>query len=105
LNGKIGMADVARLYSETPAKRYGLFPRKGHLGLGADADFVLVDPATSWTVDPTGLLSKAGWSPYSGRVLQGCAVATYLRGEEIARNGVAHQLRTGRFVDGPGATS
>lgn len=105
LNGKIGMADVARLYSETPAKRYGLFPRKGHLGLGADADFVLVDPATSWTVNPMGLLSKAGWSPYSGRVLQGCAVATYLRGEEIARNGVAHQLRTGRFVDGPGATS
>jgi dihydroorotase len=105
LRGKIGISDVARLYSETPAKRYGLFPRKGHLGVGADADFVLVDPIASWTVEERGLLSKAGWSPYSGRVLQGRAIATYLRGQEIARDGVAHQLRTGSFVAGPGASS
>ena len=102
LRGKIDITNVARLYSETPAKRYGLFPRKGHLGVGADADFVLVDPDGSWTIDTGDLLSKAGWSPYSGRVLKGKAIATYLGGEEIARDGVAHQLRSGSFVEGPG---
>ncbi len=103
LRGKIDLSDVARLYSETPAKRYGLFPRKGHLGVGADGDFVLIDPRAIWGVDESSLLSKAGWSPYDGRVLQGRAVATYLGGEEIARDGVAHQLRTGSFIDGAGA--
>ncbi|WP_394930890.1 dihydroorotase family protein [uncultured Ilumatobacter sp.] len=102
LRGKIDLADVARLYCETPAKRYGLFPRKGHLGVGADADFVLIDAAGSWRIDDSSLLSKAGWSPYDGRVLQGRAVATYLGGKEVARDGAAHQQRTGSFVDGAG---
>jgi dihydroorotase (multifunctional complex type) len=102
LSGKIELPDVARLYSETPAKRYGLHPRKGHLGVGADADFVLVDPKASWNIESGDLLSKAGWSPYSGRTLRGQAVATYLRGEEIARDGQTHQLRSGAFVAGAG---
>ena len=102
LSGKIELSDVARLYSETPAKRYGLHPLKGHLGVGADADFVLVDPKASWNIESGDLLSKAGWSPYSGRTLRGQAVATYLRGEEIARDGQTHQLRSGAFVAGAG---
>lgn len=105
LNGKIEMADVARLYSETPAKRYGLFPRKGHLAKGADADFVLVDPMATWEIGTADLLSKAGWSPYAGRTLKGKSVATYLGGEEIARDGQAHQLRSGSFLPGSGLVS
>jgi dihydroorotase (multifunctional complex type) len=102
LSGKIELADVARLYSETPSKRYGLHPRKGHLGVGADADFVLVDPKGSWLIETGDLLSKAAWSPYSGRTLRGRAIATYLRGEEIARSGQSHQLRSGTFLAGAG---
>jgi len=102
LSGKIAMTDVARLYSETPAKKYGLFPRKGHLAPGADADFVLVDPKATWEIGTADLLSKAGWSPYTGRTLKGRAIATYLGGEEIARDGQSHQLRTGSFIAGPG---
>jgi dihydroorotase-like cyclic amidohydrolase len=102
LNGKIEMTAVARLYSETPAARYGLAPRKGHLTVGSDADFVLVDPTARWTLNDELLLSKAGWSPYSGRTIKGRAVAVYLRGQEVAGEGVCHQLRTGRFVDGAG---
>jgi dihydroorotase (multifunctional complex type) len=103
LNGKITMSDVARLYCETPAKRYGLFPRKGHLGIGADADFVLVDPVAQWRVETGDLLSKAGWSPYTDRTFKGRSIATYLGGEEIAGSGVSHQQRTGTFLPGPGA--
>lgn len=105
LSGKIGLSDVARLYSEAPAKRYRLHPRKGALDVGSDADFVLVDPAGSWMVADGDLHSKAGWSPFSGQRLRGRMMATYLGGEEIAADGVSHQLRSGSFVAGPGSTT
>ena len=97
------MSDVARLYSESPALRYGLAPRKGFLQEGSDADFVLVDPKAYWEIEDDALLSKAGWSPYTGRSVQGRAIATYLRGEEIAAEGQSHQSRTGQFVPGASA--
>ena len=103
LSGKIEVEDLVRLYSAAPAQRYGLAPRKGSLDVGADADVVLVDPAGRWEVRDEDMLSKAGWSPYTGRVFQGSIEATYLRGEPIAEGGRAHDGRTGRFIPGPGA--
>jgi dihydroorotase len=85
-----------------PAERYGLAPRKGRLAPGSDADLVLVDPDATWTVADADILSKAGWSPYSGRTFQGRVVATYLRGTEIARDSVPHDERSGSFIPGPG---
>lgn len=102
LRDRITLSDVARLYAAAPAARYGLAPRKGGLDVGSDADFVLVDPSTTWTVRAADVLSKAGWSPYEGRRFRGTAVATYLRGEEIAAGGTVHDQRRGRFVPGGG---
>ncbi len=102
LTGRIEIEAVADLYSRAPARRYGL-QGKGSLEAGSDADFVLVDPADRWEVRDEDILSKAGWSPYSGRVFQGSVVATYLRGAEVARSGNPHHARIGRFVPGPGA--
>lgn len=103
LTGTIDLATAARLYATAPAQRYGLAPRKGSLQIGADADLVLIDPTARWTVDNAEVISKAGWSPFSGRTFRGRAVATYLRGIEIARNGVANDQRTGQFLAGLGA--
>lgn len=97
--GEITMSDVVRMYSTTPADRYGLAPRKGRVEPGSDADIVLVDPAGSWTVTDKDVISKAGWSPYSGRTFRGRVVATYLGGVEIGRDGTGHDERRGRFLN------
>lgn len=105
LSDSIPLPTVAAMYSEAPARRYGLYPRKGHIGPGADADLVLVDPSSSFELTDSTVISKAGWSPYSGTRFRGRVIATYLRGREIARDGSPHAERTGRFLPGAGAAS
>jgi dihydroorotase len=96
--GRITYERVVAVYSQMPAKIYGLYPRKGCLEAGADADVVLVDPDHTWTVRDEDILSKAGWSPYSGRTLIGRAVKTLLRGK-------VPEPGRGLFLPGPGRAS
>lgn len=101
--GRISYERVAEAYSEAPARIYGLWPAKGRLGPGADADLVLVDPHERWTVRDEDIISRAGWSPFAGRTLVGRAAQTYLRGTLIAAGGeVTASPGTGRFVPGAG---
>ena len=66
----LGPAELTRLVSEAPARRFGLWPRKGNLTPGADADVLVLDPTQEWAVDPATLITPAGWSPYPGRRLR-----------------------------------
>jgi dihydroorotase (multifunctional complex type) len=100
--GHLAYEDVVRVYSETPAKLYGLWPRKGRLALGADADVVLVDPAARRTLSNDTVLSKAGWTPFDGREVTGQVVRTYLRGRLVAEEGKPADARTGAFLPGAG---
>jgi dihydroorotase (multifunctional complex type) len=86
-NGRISYERLVQLYSEEPARLYGLAPRKGSLTIGSDADCVLVDPLRRWTVADADVLSRAGWSPFSGRELTGRAVRTYVRGRLVMADG------------------
>jgi allantoinase len=101
---KLSYEEVVALYSEAPARRYGLFPRKGHLGIGADADMVVVDPGQTWQIENADIISKAGWSPYAGRRGKGGIVRTYLRGKKIAEEGKPLDRFEGRFLPGEGNT-
>jgi allantoinase len=98
LSGQITLERLVQLYAESPAERYGLAPRKGHLIPGSDADFVLIDPDGSFQLDNETVISKAAWSPYAPRIFQGRAVATYLRGRQIAGDGAPLDTLTGGFI-------
>jgi dihydroorotase len=101
--GRITYERVVEAYAEAPARTYGLFPAKGSLRPGADADMVIVDPQERWTVRDEDVLSKAGWSPFAGRTLTGRAVRTYVRGALAAADGeVLARPGAGRFVPGAG---
>ena len=103
--GRITYELLVRLYSERPAQLYGLWPRKGSLEPGADADVVIVDPTEKWTVEDAQVLSRAGWSPYSGRELAGRAVRTYVRGHLAMADGtVVAAPGSGRLLRGAGRT-
>jgi allantoinase len=79
----LGPAELVRLVSERPARRFGLWPRKGNLLPGADADVLVLDPELEWEVDPARLVTAAGWSPYAGRRLRGRVIAAFSRGVQV----------------------
>lgn len=96
--GRLTWEGLVGLYSTAPARRYGLFPAKGHLEAAADADFLLIDPDRRWRIGDRPLWSKAGWSPYTGREAQGWVDATYLRGRAVAVDGAPVNGLSGRFL-------
>lgn len=98
LAGRLTRERLAWLLSEGTARLFGLFPRKGALQPGADADFTLVDPNGTTLVDAERLYSKQRQSPWQGRRLRGSIVATVLRGEVIARAGAPVGEARGRLV-------
>jgi allantoinase len=100
----LGPAALARLVSEAPARRFGLWPRKGSLAPGADADILVLDPSAEWEIDPSALVTAAGWSPYAGRRVRGRVVAAFSRGVQVwdGRDVLAAPGH-GRFV--PAATA
>lgn len=101
--GRISYERLVQVYSEVPARVYGLWPKKGSLSLGSDADLVLVDPEGRWTVRDQDIISRAGWSPFTDRTLVGRAVSTFLRGVRLAGDGeVVAAPGTGRFLAGAG---
>lgn len=102
----LSVAEWSALTSARPARRLGLYPRKGAIAVGSDADLVLFDPAAEQVVDPARQLSVSGWSPYAGRTVRGAVVRTIARGETVFADGaLTGAPGRGRFLalNGTGA--
>lgn len=77
---RMSLAGMCRALSENPARLYGLFPRKGALAEGSDADIVVYDPRASHVLRAQDMVSKAGYTPFEGFRTEGSIVKVYLRG-------------------------
>ncbi len=77
---------IVRLTSANPARRFGLYPRKGALRVGSDADLALVDPDRAWTLGSEDLLTRWPISPFLGHTFRGRVDATFVRGRAVWRN-------------------
>jgi len=96
---RIALTDLVRLLCANPAKIFGLWPRKGDLAPGSDADIVLFDPRPERLLAAAELHSRAGFSPYEGLTVRGRVTTTICRGEVVYRDGhVVGPMGFGEFV-------
>ncbi|MGW7004094.1 allantoinase AllB [Streptomyces sp. NPDC054933] len=91
------LSDVVRWMSTGPAELVGL-GRKGAIAPGRDADFVVLAPEETFTVDPAALHHRNQVTAYAGRTLHGVVRATWLRGQLIADHGTTTRPR-GRLIE------
>jgi allantoinase len=83
----LALSDLARLMSQRPAQLACLEGHKGQIAPGYDADFVVFDPESEFTVKETQLHTRHALSPYIGEQLFGTVKATYLRGNHVFDHG------------------
>ncbi len=83
--GRITINRLVKLMCENPAKRFGLYPRKGSLDIGADADITIIDPEARWTIHGADLHSQAGYTGYEGWPVAGRPVISLQKGRVLLR--------------------
>ena len=84
---KLSLAQMCRVLSENPAKLYGLYPRKGVLAPGSDADIVVYDPGDSHVIRAEDCVANVDYNPYEGFVTAGGIREVWLRGRKTVENG------------------
>jgi dihydropyrimidinase len=87
VRGRISLQTFVAAFATTPAKLFGLYPHKGTIAVGSDADLLILDPAATETIDERALHSRAGYDPFNGFAVRGVPRVTLSRGEIVARDG------------------
>lgn len=95
---RLTLQQYVRASSEGPAKVWGLYPRKGAIRVGSDADLTVVDLEQSGTIAAALLHGKNDLGPWEGRATKGQAVATILRGRIVMRDGELTGDARGRMI-------
>ena len=83
--GKISPNKLVDLACTSPARMFGLFPRKGTLAVGSDADMVIFDPKAEFVMSKSMALSRSDYTPYEGMKVRGATWLVLQRGRVIAR--------------------
>lgn len=97
--GRISLEKLVEVCCFNPAKVWGVYPQKGTINVGSDADIVVVDPDKKVKVSWKSLHSLCDWSIYEGWEFQGWPVLTLLRGEIIVQDGkVVAKPGTGKYL-------
>lgn len=97
--GRIDLNTFVRLTAANPARLFGLYPRKGTIAIGSDADLVLWDAGMRMTMTNTLLQHHVDYTPYEGLEVTGWPVATVLRGQVVMQDGkVTAEPGSGQFL-------
>ncbi|MCC7104499.1 MAG: amidohydrolase family protein, partial [Chloroflexi bacterium] len=96
--GRMTLSEYVRASSEGPARTWGLYPRKGAIQVGSDADFTLVDLRREGVIEESQLHGKSNLGPFLGQQVKGLPVATIVRGRVVMRDGQLVGQERGRLV-------
>ncbi|MDQ5895675.1 MAG: hypothetical protein QG596_1936, partial [Actinomycetota bacterium] len=83
--GKLTLERMVEVACANPARIFGVYPQKGLIDVGADADIVLVDLNREVTVKNENVLTRSGWTVLDGHTIHGYPVATFLRGKQMSK--------------------
>lgn len=95
---RITAEKMAELLSEAPAKLYGVYPRKGHIAEGADADIVVYDPNGTTKITAADQVCNVDYAPYEGYEIAGHIAQVYLRGTLSVSEGKVLEDRGGQYI-------
>jgi dihydropyrimidinase len=99
VGGRISRERWVEILSTAPAKLFGMYPQKGSISVGADADLVVYDPNRKRTISAKSHHMDVDYSCYEGRQVQGASDVVLSRGSVIVRNGeFTGRKGAGRFV-------
>ncbi len=97
----ISLSRIVQIASTTSAKAYNLYPKKGTIAIGSDADFAIVDLDLEQTVTTEMLLSAQDHTPFAGVDVKGWPTTTVLRGTVVYQDGKVIGQPTGQFIKRP----
>ncbi len=86
--GRISLAKLVDLFSTAPAKLFGMFPQKGVVAPGSDADLVIFDPEARGTITAAAQTQNIDYTPYEGMDVKGAVRTVLQRGRIVAQDGV-----------------
>ena len=98
--GRLTLRQLVNVMSTNAAVQYGLYPKKGAMEIGSDADFAIIDLDHEWTIDQKETYSMAKYNPLHGLKLKGRPVKTIVRGKLVfdLNEGIVGQEGYGQFV-------
>ncbi len=85
--GRIGLVRLVQVLAENPARIFGLYPRKGTIAVGSDADLVVFDPAREFTICADNQHSHVGYTLYEGQKVLGWPEMSFQRGHRVLWHG------------------
>ena len=97
--GRISLSRFVEVSSTNVARLFGMYPQKGTIAVGSDADLVIWDPSLVRTIDGAAMYSRAGYSVYDGREVRGWPAYTLSRGDVVFEGGrVTAERGRGRWI-------
>ena len=97
--GTLSMDLLVKICSSNIAKLLNIYPRKGAIQVGTDADITIVDPKKIMTITEENIYTKIGYTPYEGVEVKGVPIYTIVRGEIVMENGdVIGKPGYGQFI-------